>query len=131
MDQEQKIRLVERALYEGWRNTRAKEGSATKVIATDTWIQVINPGEKGVFMNGVFWSLLEEHEADARIASMIALYQAQALPFWWIVSPSSTPKDLGERLLKAGFRRMNTSIGMFIDPLKIQVLPAENVTVEP
>jgi len=130
IDQEQKISLVERALYEGWREASTKEGGVTEVIYTDAWIQVIAPGAKSGLMNGVFRSLLEVPEADARITSMIALYQSRELPFLWIVSPSSRPKDLGGRLLKAGFRLMNTAIGMFVDPHGIDVRPAESVTME-
>src|SRR5262245_6719057 len=109
LDQEQKIRLVERPLYERWRTT-----SLSEVIATDSWVQVTTPTVKTFFMNGVFRSLLDESDADARIALTLASYQSQSLPLWWIVSPSSTPRDLSRRLALAGFRLTHTSVGMFV-----------------
>jgi hypothetical protein len=125
LDQEQKIRLVERALYDQWRTT-----STTEVIATDSWVQVTTPTVKTLFKNGIFRSLLEPSEADARIASTIDWYQSRQLPLWWIVSPSSRPGDLSQRLLRAGFRLTHTAIGMFVDLDRIHIPLDESINVK-
>lgn len=57
-----------------------------------------HPGSNSVV--AVHWT---PKEADARIEELIARYRAMSAGFSWLVSPSDTPADLGERLERHGF----------------------------
>ncbi|MGY3334562.1 GNAT superfamily N-acetyltransferase [Streptomyces filamentosus] len=53
--------------------------------------------------NGVLWSGLDEHTADAAVAAQLAHYRAEGVPFEWKLYGHDGPADLGERLVAAGF----------------------------
>ncbi|MFF0484518.1 GNAT family N-acetyltransferase [Streptomyces sp. NPDC004435] len=53
--------------------------------------------------NGVLWSGLDEHTADAAIAEQLAHYRAEGVPFEWKLYAHDGPADLGARLVAAGF----------------------------
>jgi hypothetical protein len=69
----EKVALVERALYEG---LEIDEGA--KLLATESWVQLMTPGAATRLQNQVLRAVLAKHEADARIASTIAAYRALA-----------------------------------------------------
>ncbi|MFD5771214.1 GNAT family N-acetyltransferase [Streptomyces sp. NPDC127049] len=53
--------------------------------------------------NGVLWSGLDEHTADAAITEQLAHYRAEGVPFEWKLYAHDGPADLGARLVAAGF----------------------------
>jgi ribosomal protein S18 acetylase RimI-like enzyme len=119
------LSLVDRALYEAW-----VEHPGNEVSRTDRWAQLVTPGVRRIFRNGVFRSVLEEHEANATIAKTIERYRTLGQRFWWVVTPSARPADLGDRLLAAGFRRINTAVGMIAEPGQLSIPRAEGVEAE-
>ncbi|MFF8412784.1 GNAT family N-acetyltransferase [Streptomyces omiyaensis] len=52
--------------------------------------------------NGVLWSGLDAHTADAEIAAQLAHYRAAGVPFEWKLYGHDGPADLGARLVAAG-----------------------------
>ena len=57
------------------------------------------------FANGVKAPRLEEALAEGKIKAVLALLRSAGVPGTWSVGPLATPRDLGERLERAGFRR--------------------------
>lgn len=53
--------------------------------------------------NGVLWSGLDEHTADAAIAEQVRYFTARGYDFEWKLYAHDRPADLGDRLLAAGF----------------------------
>jgi ribosomal protein S18 acetylase RimI-like enzyme len=124
---EEKIALVERALFEPLLNDKTRA-----ISVSDTWVQAIAPDVPTELRNRVYRSVLREDEVDARIAETIALYRSNGAPFQWIVSPLSRPASLPERLLKAGLTRAFVASGMFAETMSVRLMPKNpEVTVEP
>jgi GNAT superfamily N-acetyltransferase len=63
-------------------------------------------------------------DADRTIARLRDVYTARGLAFGWLVSPSSTPEDLGERLGRAGFERLDEVVGMGLADLHGDPVPS-------
>jgi GNAT superfamily N-acetyltransferase len=116
MNYDEKLSIVERAVHEG-----LVKSPESDVLRSDSWVQVITPSARTPLKNGVFWAVLREEEANAKIASAIELYSSLNLPFWWIVSPSSAPADIEERLLRAGFALTHTAAGMAAEPARLEL----------
>ncbi|WP_042390376.1 GNAT family N-acetyltransferase [Streptacidiphilus melanogenes] len=74
----------------------------TRVERVGDVVRQVGPGE---MWNGVLWSGLDEGSADAAIARQVAEYRA--LPdvesFEWKLYSHDHPRDLGARLVEAGF----------------------------
>jgi GNAT superfamily N-acetyltransferase len=76
------------------------------------------PGIKGFIspvnseqMNHVGLASLTSENADETIGKVIDLFKTERKSFSWIVGPSSTPKDLPQRLIKSGFQRLEETKG--------------------
>jgi GNAT superfamily N-acetyltransferase len=126
MSKDTKVARIEEALHAGWIKTPKNE-----IVRTDRWVQLTTRGLKGVLQNGVFRSILEPPEAQAKIEETIAHYRSLGVPFWWVVTPSTKPADMEERLLARGFKRTHTASGMLGDPASIRLAKEEGVGVEP
>lgn len=123
---EQKINLVERALFEPLLND-----TIGTITASDTWVQAVTPAIPMEFANRVYRSVLGEDEADARIAATIEQFRSIGTPFQWIVTPMSRPASLPERLLAAGLRQGSVAYGLIADPRQIKLMPKNpDVTIE-
>lgn len=123
--QDEKIALVERAAYE----ELLMDGDDT-LIASESWVQTVCPGVANPYRNRIYRSILDDLEADARIAATVEHYRSLGLPFQWIVSPRSRPTDLPDRLMAAGLRLTHTVSGMLFDlRASVAVEGAPSVTV--
>jgi len=60
-------------------------------------------GSEVPFTNGVQMATLSPRDADVRIAHVARLFRTRKLPATWWIGPSSTPRDLAQRLRRAGF----------------------------
>ena len=76
------------------------------------------PGIKGFIspvnseqMNHVGLASLTSENVDETIGKVIDLFNNERKSFSWIVGPSSTPKDLPQRLIKSGFQRLEETKG--------------------
>lgn len=63
-------------------------------------------------MNGVRRSLLSEAAADARIREISSHFEQKAVAASWHVWPDDEPSDLGDRLVEAGYTRVDRVPGM-------------------
>lgn len=126
---EQKIAIVEAAL-----TLRTPSAADIEVINRPDWVQSIRRGTPSPLMNRVWLSRLSDAEADERIVETIATYQSLNLPLMWMLSPSSRPKNLAERLEARGFRHLVNVRGMLarVDDLVCLggATRQENTTVE-
>jgi len=55
------------------------------------------------FFNGVINSHISSEIAIKKIKDNITFFEKRQVPFLWVLSPSSTPKNMGELLIKNGF----------------------------
>jgi GNAT superfamily N-acetyltransferase len=81
----------------------------------------------GVGWSEVFWTSLDETTADEAIAAHIEFYRSRVPSFMWTVHDYDLPRDLGARLLKAGFVEASASTVMIAESSRIAenpVLPA-------
>jgi len=90
------------------------------VVDRPDWCQVTTPSAREPWHNIVLRASLTDAEADSRIAETIEHYRAHGLTFLWTVSESSRPRDLGERLLRAGMSLRSEAHGMV---LEVDALP--------
>lgn len=67
------------------------------------------------YHNCVVGADLEPAEADTVVAESARLMRERGVPGCWHVGPSMRPADLGERLLRAGFRYGGEEPGMAVD----------------
>jgi GNAT superfamily N-acetyltransferase len=66
--------------------------------------------------NGVIRSRLHERaSADATIRALMARFRARDVQWFWVVHPSTTPADLGDRLLAHGLRPVEHMAGMSLE----------------
>ena len=82
-------------------------------------------------LNMVGLAKLSAESADSGIAAVVDYYQSQEKLVSWIVGPSSTPQDLGERLLAHGFvlDREECMWGMALQPLELAAPAPPGITV--
>jgi GNAT superfamily N-acetyltransferase len=66
------------------------------------------------YHNAVVAAELSDEAADEVIAESLRLMKGRGVPGCWHVGPSLRPADLGERLLKAGFRYGGSEPGMAV-----------------
>jgi len=72
------------------------------------------------FANVVGAAQLDAQSADSAIDAVIEYFMEKNLSFGWRVGPSSTPRDLGTRLLAAGMKRLDNVNGLRCDDLSIE-----------
>lgn len=82
-------------------------------------------------LNMVGLAQLSAESADRGIAAVVDYYQSQDKLVSWIVGPSSTPRDLGARLLAHGFvlDREECMWGMAREPLELFAPAPPDITV--
>jgi GNAT superfamily N-acetyltransferase len=125
LDTEQRLAWLERALYEGFARIYDSE-----VIVTPSWVQVVTPSLNTPMRNSVCCNISEEAEVNERIRETIQFYESKGLPCGWVVGPRTRPRDMGERLLAAGFRLHAVSSGLTGDLSELS-LPEEPRVTEP
>jgi hypothetical protein len=65
--------------------------------------------------NNILGARLTENEADSAIEAAIARGRVNNVPLLWFTGPSTTPADLGDRLVKHGFVKDEDAPGMAAD----------------
>ncbi|MCK4480278.1 MAG: hypothetical protein KAV01_07105, partial [Candidatus Lokiarchaeota archaeon] len=55
------------------------------------------------FLNGVIDCHISSENAIKKMKENITFFEKKQVPFLWVLGPSSTPKNMGELLIKNGF----------------------------
>lgn len=88
----------------------------TVVVDRPDWRQMTTPSAPGAFwLNVVLRASMTDADADRRIAETIEHYRALGLSFLWNVGENSRPRDLGERLVRAGLSFRKEALGMVLE----------------
>lgn len=76
------------------------------------WSQIEVFEESDIFMfytgvpvavkNGVMWARFTTQSAEQRAAKVVSYFRKRKVPFFWWISPSSSPENLGDILLGQG-----------------------------
>jgi len=65
-------------------------------------------------MQGVWHTNLTEDNIDLKIIEVISYFTSRNLPFQWMVTPTTKPDSLDERLKAHGFKEMDGTPGMAV-----------------
>lgn len=82
------------------------------VVDNSHWFQVITPSSALVPLNGIYRSIIDRDGADSIIESAIQSFAKFKCAFRWIVTGSTRPTDLSNRLESHGFRRDHEALGL-------------------
>ncbi|MDQ4099051.1 MAG: GNAT family N-acetyltransferase [Chloroflexota bacterium] len=93
----------------------------------------VDSGVPTAVYNAVIAAWLESETVDARVQSVIAHFERVARPVTWHIGPTSTPGDLGERLLAHGFAHSEDEPGMAasLADLDQQVVAPAGLAIDP
>lgn len=83
-----------------------------ELVDTPTWAQLRTPSQPFKSFNRVVLAKLEPDEVEPRVRALMAEHDSRGAGMAWTVGPSSTPADLGERLLALGMHHMGDGLGM-------------------
>jgi hypothetical protein len=115
-----------RDLYEEQvRRNTTPDHSGSTVDYGETFVRW--SASNGVGWSEVFWTTLNDSNADEAIADHIEFYRSRGLSFMWTVHDYDQPGDLGARLLKAGFVHDSASSVLIAETSRIAadpILPA-------
>jgi GNAT superfamily N-acetyltransferase len=103
-----------RDLYDAQvRRNTAPDHSGSTIDHDPTFVRWV--ANDGVGWSEVFWAPLDELSADEAIAAHIEFYRSRGLGFMWSLYDYDLPRDLGARLLRAGFVESSTSSVMVVE----------------
>jgi GNAT superfamily N-acetyltransferase len=77
----------------------------------------------------VIYSRLDATDADPAIAEQIRFFTAQGRPFEWKLFGHDQPIDLGERLVRFGFRQGDRETLLVAEPTPLAVPVPEGITI--
>jgi ribosomal protein S18 acetylase RimI-like enzyme len=117
--------MLESALYAS--GDRIGDGRLSR---TGDWVQLTTPDAKTHFRNGILRSIVAPTDLERRIDATIAHYREVGVPFRWMVTPSTQPRDTGSVLLRRGFDHIETLHAMVADPAAFPPHAGGDVTVE-
>ncbi len=107
MDHTQKTELLEQAYIDShWENHK------NKIINTPDWSQIITPGGQHSSANCVLRTRLSKGDVAIKIDQTVEMYEKLKVPYRWLVTPSTRPKDLEKFLLKKGLSLLYEASGM-------------------
>ncbi|WP_042372387.1 GNAT family N-acetyltransferase [Streptacidiphilus neutrinimicus] len=129
MDDDLTLALFDRQM----RREARPDHALTRVERDGDVVRQAGPGE---MWNGVLWSGLDEGSADAAIARQVAAYGARpdVESFEWKLYSHDRPRDLGARLVAAGFEAGEPEALMVADAEEIAAIEAplpEGVVLAP
>ena len=84
-------------------------------IIADDGLTLVDSGLRDDTFNIICRSRMSEAEASSRIALGIKHFRDAGRPFSWWVSPADRPRDLGERLVRAGLKATEWHVAMAAD----------------
>jgi ribosomal protein S18 acetylase RimI-like enzyme len=112
------------AIHDSWNQCAALLGKTSFDEYYDSpRFCLMNSNLKIALFNRILKTNLSTEEIDQKIQETIDYFESKSLPFYWQVDPQSRPKDLADRLEKAGLERRE-SPGMAIE-IENLVVPQE------
>jgi hypothetical protein len=99
------------------------------VVDNSRWFQVITPSSALVPLNGIYRSIIDPHGADSVIESAIQNFAKYKCAFRWIVTGSTRPTDLSNRLESHGFKRDYEALGLAASTTDLLSLAVASNTV--
>lgn len=93
---------IEFNLYEFFRSMVNIELEDTQYKETEEFSRFFT-GIPFYFFNGVIDNHISSENATKKIKENITFFEKRQVPFLWVLGPSSTPKNMGELLIKNGF----------------------------
>lgn len=129
------VRAIESDLLLHWRMLGESD-----VIYYDEQPELILYGPKerpSAFFDGVLMARFSDNDADERIDEILEGFGYPAQPVIWSVTPSSTPPDLGDRLLRRGLMLRARVPGMAHDlgslppataPAELEIAPVRDAS---
>ncbi|RRR75349.1 MAG: N-acetyltransferase [Candidatus Viridilinea halotolerans] len=106
------LSIIETSFVRSWLPFAHIPGAALHDAPDLLWFST---GQPDAFLNAVLRTQLAPDEADVTIQTMVATFRSRMLPLSWYVGPAARPTDLVGRLLTAGFRHVDTMVGMAIN----------------
>jgi ribosomal protein S18 acetylase RimI-like enzyme len=107
------VDALEEALVRQWHHFGSGPGATW--LEDDDVIMIDAPVPQLPYNGVLRTSIHDVDHADERISSIVAHYREREVPFLWIVHPTASPADLGERLQAAGIGRVEVASGMAIE----------------
>ena len=93
---------IEFNLYEFFRSMVNIEFEDTQYKETEEFSR-FSTGIPFFFFNGVIDNHISSENAMKKIKENITFFEKRQVPFLWVLGPTSTPKKMGELLIKNGF----------------------------
>jgi len=93
---------IEFNLYEFFRSMVNIEFEDAQYEETENFSRFFT-GIPFYFFNGVIDNHISSENAMKKIKENITFFEKRQVPFLWVLGPSSTPKNMGELLIKNGF----------------------------
>ncbi len=124
LDRHDTVRRLETALYA----SGPPPGEGT-IMCQDGWLMFTEPKAPTHVRNAVVRSVLDDRAVDQRITETVAHYRRIGSPFRWVITPSSRPQNLGDRLLARGFHHLETRVGMTISPTRVAAPQRDDIEV--
>lgn len=85
----------------------------SELIDRADWVQLRTPSSRFTTLNKILRARLEQSEADARIAAVIAEHRQRGAALRWVVDENSRPRDLVARLQAQAFNAPIETWGMY------------------
>jgi predicted GNAT family acetyltransferase len=99
------------------------------LFKSENWIQLTTENSPTHWRNGIFHSVIDNN-ADEKIKEVILEYVDKNLPFRWLISPYSSPRNLEQLLIDNGFNHFENSLGLILDVNKYQTRDHKNIEVK-
>ena len=78
----------------------------SQVVVNDDLVQILTKTDRSILRNAIFWSVLDDSDAEEIVRQRVAEYREKKLSFRWVLGPGSEPKDLLKILICNGFRKV-------------------------
>lgn len=111
---DERVYILENALFEASEAT-----PESQTIVSPTWLQLVSPGALHSSANCVFRSQMNSGDIDLQIDQVTKLYQAMGVPFRWLITPLTEPKNTESKLEDKGFSLLYEAEAMIIPTEKV------------
>jgi len=101
MTKENEIEIVSRSLRD-----MVDYRPYSQIIMNDEFVQILTETDRSILRNAVFWSVLDDSDAEEIVRQTVAKYREHKLSFRWVVGPGSEPRDLLNILIRNGFQKV-------------------------